>query len=77
LGEQTAKPLAARLLNHTPIPASNTRLNAEAEPVPELQCGQDIYQERFLPDGVLDNTRLAILADALEEARCTNQDVLS
>lgn len=35
-----------------------------------------IYSERHLPDGTLDNTRLAILADALEEAGCTNADIL-
>jgi hypothetical protein len=33
------------------------------------------YEER-LPSGVLDNARLAILADALEEAGCTEQGVL-
>jgi hypothetical protein len=34
------------------------------------------YEERRLPEGMLDNTRLAILADALEEAGCTDQQVL-
>jgi hypothetical protein len=36
-----------------------------------------IYEERHLPAGTLDNGRLAILADALKEAGCTNPDVLS
>jgi hypothetical protein len=38
---------------------------------------QAAYDERFLPLGALDSARLAILADALEEAGCTNLDVLA
>jgi hypothetical protein len=34
------------------------------------------YQERHLPAGMLDEGRLAVLADALEEAGCTNGDIL-
>jgi hypothetical protein len=34
------------------------------------------YEERFLPSGELDSTRLAILADALEEAGCTDAAIL-
>ncbi len=37
---------------------------------------QEIYQDRSLPDGALDNARLSILADALEEAGCTDPDIL-
>ena len=29
-----------------------------------------------MPAGTLDNTRLAVLADALEEAGCTEADIL-
>jgi hypothetical protein len=36
-----------------------------------------IYEERTLPQGTLDRDRLAILADALEEAGCTNEEILS
>lgn len=36
-----------------------------------------IYEDRCLPEVTLNVERLAILADALEEAGCTNQDVLS
>jgi hypothetical protein len=43
--------------------------------VPKL--AQAIYDGRELPRWTLDNTRLAILADALEEAGCTDQDILS
>jgi hypothetical protein len=35
------------------------------------------YQERILPSGELDRARLAVLADALEEAGCTDASVLS
>jgi hypothetical protein len=42
--------------------------------IPKL--AQEIYNGRRLPQGTLDNTRLAILADALEEAGCTNPDIL-
>jgi hypothetical protein len=34
------------------------------------------YEERFLPSGELDNVRLAVLADALEEAGCADPDLL-
>jgi hypothetical protein len=43
--------------------------------IPKL--AQAAYDERELPSGHLDVKRLAILADALEEAGCTNEDVLS
>jgi hypothetical protein len=35
------------------------------------------YEERALPSGELDPARLAVLADALEEAGCDNADLLS
>ncbi|MBY0228961.1 MAG: hypothetical protein K2W96_06765 [Gemmataceae bacterium] len=35
------------------------------------------YQERSLPSGHLDNARLAVLSDALEEAGCADGAVLS
>ena len=34
------------------------------------------YEERKLPDGTLDRDRLAVLADALEEAGCDNAEIL-
>jgi hypothetical protein len=34
------------------------------------------YNERFLQSGELDTARLAVLADALEEASCSNPDIL-
>jgi hypothetical protein len=40
------------------------------------KVAQAVYDERVLPEGALDAGRLAILADALEEAGCTNADIL-
>jgi hypothetical protein len=42
-----------------------------------VRLAQAADQERQLPTGTLDNTRLAVLADALEEAGCTDSDILS
>jgi hypothetical protein len=41
-----------------------------------VKLAEAIYQERAFPTGFLDNARLAILADALEEAGCANPDIL-
>jgi hypothetical protein len=38
---------------------------------------QAAYDERILPTGTLDNARLAVLADALEEAGCTDVQILT
>jgi hypothetical protein len=35
-----------------------------------------VYEERRLPDGTLDPARLAVLADALEDAGCANAELL-
>jgi hypothetical protein len=40
-----------------------------------VRLAQAAYEERHLPEGTLDNTRLLILADALEEAGCTDQNL--
>jgi hypothetical protein len=40
------------------------------------RLAQAVYDERHLPLGTLDLTRLAILADALEEAGCTDAAIL-
>lgn len=41
------------------------------------RLAQAAYDERILPAGTLDNTRLLILADALEEAGCTDAQILT
>jgi hypothetical protein len=43
--------------------------------IPKL--AQAVYEKRSLPDGSFDLTRLAVLADALEEAGCTDADILA
>jgi hypothetical protein len=43
--------------------------------VPRL--AQAAYEERYLPSGELDSKRLAVLADALEEAGCGNEEILT
>jgi hypothetical protein len=42
-----------------------------------VRLAQTIYEDRSLPAGTLDNIRLAILADALEEAGCTDAGILN
>jgi hypothetical protein len=41
------------------------------------QLAQSVYEDRDLPSGHLDHHRLAVLADALEDAGCTDQDILA
>jgi hypothetical protein len=42
-----------------------------------VRLAQAAYEQRNMPAGTLDNSLLAILADALEEAGCTDKDILS
>jgi hypothetical protein len=42
-----------------------------------LGLARALYEKRELPSGQLDNTGFAVLADALEEAGCTNPDILA
>jgi len=42
-----------------------------------LSLAQAAYDNRILPAGTLDNARLAILANALEEAGCDDADILA
>ena len=42
-----------------------------------VRLAQAAYDERHLPSGTLDNGRLAVLADALEEAGCADADLLA
>jgi hypothetical protein len=42
-----------------------------------LRLARTTYDERSLPSGALDVTRLGVLADALEDAGCTNGDILN
>jgi hypothetical protein len=40
------------------------------------RLAQAIYEDRQLPAGHLNTSRLAVLADALEDAGCTDEDIL-
>jgi hypothetical protein len=40
------------------------------------QLARAAYEERELPEGYLDNARLAVLSDGLEEAGCSDADIL-
>jgi hypothetical protein len=42
-----------------------------------VRLAQAAYDHRTLPAGSLDPTRLAVLTDALEEAGCNNQEMLT
>lgn len=42
-----------------------------------FRLAQDTYEQRALPSGYLDGTRLAVLSDALEKAGCDNEEILS
>jgi hypothetical protein len=41
------------------------------------RIAEGIYDERVWPEGTLDSAGLAVLADALEEAGCTDADILA
>jgi hypothetical protein len=40
-----------------------------------VRLAQAAYENRILPSGTPDNTRLAVLADALEEAGCADEQI--
>jgi hypothetical protein len=42
-----------------------------------VRLAQAVYDDRLLPVGTLDSARLAVLADALEEAGCTDEEILA
>jgi hypothetical protein len=51
-------------------------LSAEQRTPTVVSLAQAAYDERQLPSGQLDRDRLAVLADALEEAGCADADIL-
>ena len=58
---------------HPPTPLLPSVLDGENGTVRRL--AEVIYQERRMPEGRLETANIAILADALEEAGCTNSDI--
>jgi hypothetical protein len=55
---------------------------ASARKLRQLACAccraalRVIYEDRKMPEGTLDNARLAILADALLDAGCSDEDLI-
>jgi hypothetical protein len=58
-----------------PVAADPAWLAWKDGTIPRL--ARTVYEERELPSGYLDAVRLAGLADALEEAGCTDKDLLA
>ncbi len=56
-----------------PLPHSILAWNDRTIP----RIAQGIYEERKMPDGTFDNSRLAILHDALLDAGCDNEELLT
>jgi hypothetical protein len=42
-----------------------------------MSLAKGVYQERWLPSGWLDNVRVGVLTDAVEEAGCSEQSILA
>jgi hypothetical protein len=59
-----------------PLPYRKTEIDPAWRSPTVVSLAQAAYQERSLPSGHLDNAHLGVLADALEEAGCDNQEVL-
>jgi hypothetical protein len=57
-----------------PMSVDPTWLTWRGGAVPRL--AQAAYDERELPSGLLDNGRLTVLADALEDAGCSDPEIL-
>lgn len=58
-------------------PFRNARLDPGWRTKEAAELAWDIYEDRVLPERVLDPARLGILADALEDAGCTDESVLA
>jgi biotin carboxyl carrier protein len=59
------------------FPSSRRMPRLVASTPDAFSIAQAAYNERLLPTGELDNVRLSILADALEDSGCTNADILA
>jgi hypothetical protein len=57
-----------------PVALNPAWLSWHGGTIPKL--AQTIYENRALPSGHLDHHRLAVLTDALEDAGCTDRDIL-
>jgi hypothetical protein len=69
--------LARRLLNEVHgNPFRPVTLDPAWQAPQVVALAQAAYEQRELPSGTLGATRLAVLADALEDAGCTGQTIL-
>jgi hypothetical protein len=59
-----------------PVPFRPTALDPSWRTPDVLALAEAAYEERDLPSGTLDPARLAVLADALEEMGCRDQQIL-
>jgi hypothetical protein len=69
-------PLEQRRLMHDIFGGPAHLIRAAVTPL-TVTLGRAAYNERALPSGHLDNARLAVLSDALEEAGCADEAILS
>jgi hypothetical protein len=60
-----------------PVPFRALTLDSSCKTPTTLALAQAIYDDRHLPSGYLDPDRLAILADALEDAGCGDAELLT
>jgi len=58
-------------------PFRSVSLNPAFQTPTVFSLAQAAYDDRILPAGTLEPTRLSVLADALEEAGCDNADILN
>ena len=60
-----------------PLPFRTVSLDPRRRTADVLSLARAAYEERDLPSGTLEPERLALLADALEEAGCTDTEILA
>jgi hypothetical protein len=72
-----ARLIAALLREVVGNPFSPIALDPKWRTPPVLALSRAAYDARELPSGHLDPARLAVLSDALEEAGCTDESILS
>jgi hypothetical protein len=60
-----------------PFPFHSVSLDSRWLAPPVRSMATAAYEERALPSGELDTTRLSVLADALEDAGCSSADLLA
>jgi hypothetical protein len=59
-----------------PLPLHRRTHDASCLTQRTIALASAIYDERIMPSGYLDSMRLAVLADALEDAGCTDDAIL-